>query len=119
MKELLNRLEPIIWLLFGGGIMGGTILITGWVLVVGLLLPMGIVSGDALAYERAYALASHPIGRLFLAAMVALPLWKGAHHCRHLSIDHGGADRDPAVALSLYTLATLGTLLAIAAAIRL
>jgi len=119
MKAALNRLEPIIWVLFGGGIMGGTILITGWVLVVGLLLPLGIVSPDALAYPRAIELASSPLGRVFLAAMVALPLWKGAHHCRHLSIDHGGADRDPIVAFALYGLAALGSVLAIVAAIRL
>ena len=34
MKDLLLRLEPVVWVLFGGGIMGGTILLTGWVLVV-------------------------------------------------------------------------------------
>ena len=36
MKHLLLRLEPLIWLLFGQGIMIGTMLLTGWLLVVGL-----------------------------------------------------------------------------------
>lgn len=110
MKGFLNRIEPIIWVLFGGGIMGGTILLTGWVLVVGLLMPLGVVDAAALDYDRAYGLASSLPGRGLLIAMIALPLWKGAHHCRHLSIDHGGADRDPVVALSLYTVAALGSI---------
>ena len=36
MKGLLLQLEPLIWLMFGQGIMIGTMLLTGWVLVVGL-----------------------------------------------------------------------------------
>ena len=36
MKHLLLRLEPLIWLLFGQGILLGTMLLTGWILVVGL-----------------------------------------------------------------------------------
>ena len=34
-----------------------------------------------------YGLASNIIGRLVLLALIALPLWKGAHHLRSLSID--------------------------------
>ena len=96
MKHFLLRIEPVIWLLFGQGILIGTILLTGWVLVVGVLVPLEIVSPEALAYDRAHALASNPIGRLVLLALIALPLWKGAHHLRSLSIDFGGASRDAA-----------------------
>lgn len=119
MKALLLRLEPIIWLLFGQGILLGTILLTGWVLVVGLLAPLGIAPADALAFERAHRLAASPIGRLLLLAIVALPLWKGAHHLRSLSIDFGGGGRDAAVATLLYGIAAAGSLLAIAAVVRL
>ena len=52
MKQLLVKLEPIIWLLFGQGILLGTILLTGWVLVVGVAVPFGIVPAEALSYER-------------------------------------------------------------------
>ncbi len=119
MKALLLRLEPVIWLLFGNGILIGTMLLTGWLLVVGLAAPLDLVPADALAYERAHALAAHPIGRLVLAALIALPLWKGAHHLRHLSIDFGGGERDALVAPLLYTLASAGSLLAIVAVVRL
>jgi len=119
MKHLLLKLEPLIWLLFGQGILIGTMLLTGWILVVGLGVPLGIVSADALSYERAHALASNPLGRLFLLALLALPLWKGAHHVRSLSIDYGGLSRDAAVATLLYAIAALGSLAAIVAVVRL
>jgi len=119
MKSLLLRLEPIVWLLFGQGILIGTILLTGWVLVVGLLVPLGIAPEGALAFERAHRLAANPIGRLLLLALVALPLWKGAHHLRSLSIDFGGAQRDAAVATLLYAIAAVGSVLAIVAVVRL
>ena len=47
MKALLLKLEPLIWFMFGQGILIGTILLTAWLLVVGLAIPMGIVDADA------------------------------------------------------------------------
>jgi fumarate reductase subunit D len=119
MKHFLLRVEPIIWLLFGQGIMVGTMLMTGWILVVGLLMPMGVVDASALSYERAHSLGANLIGRLLLAALIALPMWKGAHHLRHFSIDFGGGDRDTVVASILYLIATVGTIGAILAVARL
>jgi fumarate reductase subunit D len=119
MKKLLLALEPMIWLLFGQGILIGTILLTGWVLIVGLARPLGIVDPAALDFDRAHSLASSLIGRLVLAALCVLPLWKGAHHIRALAIDFGGADRDAAVASLLYLVAAAGSVAAILAVIRL
>ncbi len=119
MKHLLLRLEPLIWILFGLGILVGTILLTGWLVVVGVALPLGMMAKDALAFFYLYPLVANPIGRLLLLAMIALPLWKGAHHLRTLSIDFGGASRDPVVASLLYGLALLGSALGILAVIRL
>lgn len=119
MHKLLLRIEPVIWLLFGQGILLGTVLLTGWILVVGLLVPLGIVSGEALAYERAARLGGHPIGRLLLLALIALPLWKGAHHTRHSAIEFFGIERDALVAPILYGAAALASLLAVVAVIRL
>ncbi len=119
MHHLLLRLEPVIWFLFGQGILLGTILLTGWVAVVGLAVPLGLVPPDALAYPRALALGSNPLGRLVLAALIALPLWKGAHHTRHLSIDQGGGERDAIVGPLLYAIALAGSFAAILAAVRL
>jgi fumarate reductase subunit D len=118
MKHPLLKLEPLIWLLFGLGIMVGTMLLTAWLAVVCLGAPLGLVPADALAFERAHALGATWIGRLVLVGVVALPLWKGAHHTRHVFIDAGGADRDAVVAPILYAIAAAGSLLAIVAAGR-
>lgn len=119
MKHPILKLEPVVWALFGAGIMVGTMLMTGWLLVVGIGAPLGLVPADALAYERAHALGSSLVGRVLIVAIVALPLWKGAHHTRHLLIDAGGAARDAVIAPLLYAIASAGSLLAIAAAVRL
>ncbi len=119
MKQLLLRLEPIIWLLFGAGLALGTMLLTGFVLVVGLAIPLDFVSADALAYDRAHALASNFVGRLFLLGLIALPLWKGAHHIRSLLLDFGGESRDGAVGTLLYLLAAVGSVAGILAVVRL
>jgi fumarate reductase subunit D len=118
MRHLLLKLEPLIWLLFGQGILLGTVLLTPWLLVMGLAIPLGLVPVDALSYERAHLLASHIVGRLILLGLIALPLWKGAHHMRHTLIDFGGARRDALVAPLLYLLAAAGSLLAVMAVVR-
>ena len=119
MKEFLLRVEPVIWLLFGQGLLIGTMLLTGWILVVGIAVPLGLIDPAALSFDRAHALASSWIGRLVLAALIVLPLWKGAHHMRHLSIDFRGAERDTVVAPILYGIASVGSLLGILAVVRL
>lgn len=115
MKHPLLRLEPLIWLLFGGGIMVGTMLLTAWLLVVCLAAPLGMVPAEALSFQRAHDLGASWIGRLVLLGVVALPLWKGAHHLRHVSIDAGGAERDAVVAPILYLIALGGSLAALIA----
>jgi fumarate reductase subunit D len=119
MKHFLLKLEPVIWLLFGQGLLIGTMLLTGWILVVGLAIPLGLVPVEALSFARAHALGSNLIGRLVLAALIVLPIWKGAHHIRHLSIDFHGADRDAIVAPILYVIATIGSLAGLLAVVRL
>lgn len=119
MKQLLLRLEPIIWLLFGAGLALGTMLLTGFVLVVGLGIPLGIVSAEALDYSRAHALGANFLGRLFLLGLIALPLWKGAHHLRSLALDFGGEARDGAVGSLLYLVAAIGSVAGIFAVVRL
>lgn len=125
MRTLLLKLEPLIWFMFGQGIMIGTMLLTGWILVVGILMPLGIVDPSNLNYIRAHQLATAslfgfiPLGQLILAALLVLPLWKGAHHVRSLLIDFGGGERDGAVGGVLYLIALVGSGMGIAAVVGL
>lgn len=119
MRHLLLRLEPIIWLLFGAGILVGTLLLPGYLLTVTLAGPLGILPADALSYDRAYAIAASPLGRLVLLGLIALPLWKGAHHLRSLWIDLVGASSEAAVATLLYLVALVGSVLGLLAVVGL
>ena len=118
MKALLLKLEPLIWILFGQGILLGTILLTGWLLVIGLAIPLGFVDASALSYERASMLGGNLTGRAVLFGLIALPMWKGAHHIRHLFIDFG-THKDTLIAPILYGIASFGSLLGLVAVIRL
>ncbi len=125
MRTMLLKLEPIIWLMFGQGILLGTMLLTGWILVVGILIPMGLVDASALNYVRAHQIATTslfgiiPVGQLVLAALLVLPLWKGAHHIRSLLIDFGGAERDGIVGTTLYLIALVGSVMGVMAVVGL
>ncbi|RIL07309.1 MAG: fumarate reductase subunit D [Proteobacteria bacterium] len=119
MKTLLLRMEPIVWLLFGAGIMVGTLLLPGYLLTVTLAGPLGLLPDGALAYDRVYGIASNPIGRLVLLALVALPLWKGAHHTRALAVDLLGHGADAPVGSLLYAIAAVGSVLGILAVLAL
>jgi fumarate reductase subunit D len=116
---LLLKLEPLIWLLFGGGMMVTALLYPGWLLVFGLAGPLDVLSPDALSYERALSLAAHPLGRLVAVLAVALPLWAAAHHVRHVQIDFGGVARDGWFGSLCYALALAGSVLAVLAVARL
>ena len=110
------KLEPVIWALFGAGMMVVALAYPAYVLVVGLAGPLGVLPIDALSYERIHGLASSPIGRLVAVVLVALPLWAGAHHVRHVAIDFGGIARDGVVGPLCYAVALVGSVLAILAA---
>jgi fumarate reductase subunit D len=118
-KALIAKIEPLIWVLFGAGFMVGSLLLPAWVFMVGIAGPLGWAPPEAMAFERAYALASSPIGRLVLLALIVLPLWNAANHLRHFSIDLGGYERDGAVAPLLYAGAAVLSVVAIAAVVRL
>jgi len=118
-KTLIEKIEPFIWVLFGAGFMVGSLLLPAWVFTFGIAQPLGWVPEGALAFERAHALASNPIGRLLLLALIALPLWNAANHLRHFSIDLGGYERDGAVAPLLYAGAAVLSVVAIVAVVQL
>ncbi len=113
------KLEPIIWQLFGGGMLLGAFLFPAYLFVVGFAAPTGIAPAEGLAYDRMLGLASSIPGRVIIAAAIALPLWAAAHHVRHIFIDFGALAKDGVTGLACYGLAALGSLLAIVAVIRL
>ena len=82
MKELKRSNEPLFWLLFGAGGMWGAIFAPIIILSMLLLPAFGVEGG-----ERLWRLVHDSIfGKVFMLAMIVLPLWCGfhrIHHCLH------------------------------------
>jgi fumarate reductase subunit D len=81
--------EPMVWSLFSAGGMIAAMVTPVLILITGIAIPLGIVSTDAIGFDRAQAFAANPVGKLILLVLVILPLWHGAHRFRFALIDLG------------------------------
>ena len=115
MKHLILRLEPVILALFGGGFFVGCLLMPAFIFTVCIAAPLGWLPADALSYERAHTLATYPLGKLVLLALIVLPFWNGANHLRHFVIDLRGVRSDGIVAPACYGAALVVTVIAVLA----
>ena len=105
MRHLLLKLEPVIWLLFGQGILIGTMLLTAYLAIVGLAIPLGIVvRGRARLRARAAPRRQPDRPRRAVRADRAADV-EGRASRAPLSLDLGGLARDAVVAPLLYGLA--------------
>ncbi len=106
---MIQRFEPLWWILFGAGGFIAAFTIPGLITGLFLLGPLGFFE-SGLAYERVLGLATQPLGRVFLIAVISLTLWHSAHHLRHLCIDLGVGGQG--AAYGSYGFALLGTIAA-------
>lgn len=75
--------EPVWWGLFGAGGTWFAMFTPITILVVGILVPMGIINLDAMSYQRMVDVVSSLIGGLFVIATLALPMWHAMHRLHH------------------------------------
>ena len=75
--------EPVWWGLFGAGGTWFAMISPVTILVLGLLVPMGILDADTLSYERVSAFAGNFIGAIFIILTLALPMWHAMHRLHH------------------------------------
>lgn len=112
--NLIHRLEPVFWMLFGAGGFLSALFLPGLVLGVLILFPLGVFGDSVETFQRMRTLFSNPVGQLLLIAIVSLSFWHAAHHTRHLALDLGMHAIEGAVSYVVYGLALLGTLAAFA-----
>jgi fumarate reductase subunit D len=72
--------EPVWWGLFGAGGTWFAMITPVTVLVLGILVPMGIID---VSYERAADFVTSFIGGLFIIGTLALPMWHAMHRLHH------------------------------------
>lgn len=110
-KPLKRSNAPIFWLLFGAGGMLAALFGPVLVLITGVAVPLGLLPAGTMNYHGMRALATNPLGKLALFALIMLFLWHAAHRIYHSLHDigvHGG----PVAKLLTYGIAMAGTLLA-------
>ena len=78
-------IEPFLWALFSAGGVVAAFLIPIHLALFGLAFPLGWLEGPS--YERLVALARHPVTRVYLFVLCALPLFHWAHRFRYTLYD--------------------------------
>jgi len=108
--------EPFWWGLFSAGGVVAAFLVPVHLIVHGLAVPLGWVS---LSPARMAALAAHPVVKLYLFVLIALPLYHWAHRFRFILEDLGLHGLRAPIAVLCYGAAVLGTVLTIWVLLRL
>jgi fumarate reductase subunit D len=75
--------EPFYWLLFtaGGGV--SAFLFPAPIVILGIAWAAGWLPDDALSYERVLDLVQNPLTKIYLFALIVLPLFHAAHRIRY------------------------------------
>lgn len=111
LRELL-RPEPLFWGLFSAGGFVAALLVPVHVAILGIAFAAGWLPDGALSYGRVVDLVQNPLTKLYLLALVSLPLFHWAHRFRfvlhHQLGIHGGKRL---VAVTCYGTAVVGTAL--------
>ena len=101
--------KPIVWGPFAAGGTFAALVTPVLIFITGLAVPLGLLSADALSYDRALAFAGNGLGKLILFVFVALPAWHAAHRAR-ITVHDFGVRADIPMAVVVYALAALATL---------
>jgi fumarate reductase subunit D len=105
--------EPLWWAPFGAGMMVDALVIPALVIVTGLLIPLGMVTGGI------QHLLQHPLTRLVLSGVISLSFFHAAHRLRFTLADLGLKGLGPLLGIVCYGGAIVGTLIAGAVALGL
>lgn len=100
--------EPVWWALFSAGGFVAAFLVPVHLFVNGIAAPLGWVPPEMVSYERMRSLAVHPLVRLYLAVLIALPLFHWAHRFLFTVKDMGLARLSKPLAVLCYGSAVAG-----------
>lgn len=76
---------PFLWTLFSAGGTIAALLFPVHLFLIGLAFPLGWLAAPS--YEALRSLVAHPVARLYLFALIALPLFHWAHRFRYTLYD--------------------------------
>ena len=101
--------EPLWWALFSAGGVVAAFLVPIHLFLHSLAAPLGWAPAKAISYERMVALVGHPLVKIYLLLVIALPLYHWAHRFRFILLDLGIKGLRKPIAVLCYGGALLGT----------
>jgi fumarate reductase subunit D len=104
-----SRVEAMAWALFSAGGFVSAILLPVHVAILGIAYPAGWLPDDAMSYGRIHHLVSNPLTKLYLLAVISLPLFHWAHRFRFAVHHQFGIGLKRVVAVGCYGAALAGT----------
>jgi fumarate reductase subunit D len=104
--------EAFWWSLFSAGGVVAALLVPVHIVLTGLAVPLGWAPAEAFGYERMRTLVSHPLTKLYLFVLFALPFFHCAHRIRHTLYDTGLREYQTPIAVLCYGTALIGTVAA-------
>jgi fumarate reductase subunit D len=110
--------KPIVWGLFAAGGTVAAFFLPVMLLLTGLGVVLGLFPAELLSYENLTTLLANPLVRLVLFGVVFLVTWHAAHRLRITAHDFG-IRADTQVAIILYGVAAIATLILAATLIQL
>jgi fumarate reductase subunit D len=109
--NLIHRLEPLWWLLFGAGGFATALVLPALFFCMALAFPLGLFGDPVATFLRMRTLFANPVGQGVLFAVLSLSFWHAAHHTRHLALDLGFEKAEAGVSFVVYGAALAATLL--------
>ncbi|CAN5342303.1 fumarate reductase subunit FrdD [soil metagenome] len=100
------------WALFSAGGMLSAMFFPILMVTTGIVIPFGLATEGAIAYERVYPVLSHPLVKLALFGLIALPLFHWAHRFLYTLVETGLRGARQPLAILCYGTAILGTAVA-------
>jgi len=106
--------EPLWWAPFSAGMMVDALCVPALILITGFLWPAHRAGGAG----EVRGLINLPLTRIFLVVVISLSFFHAAHRFRFFLVDVGVKGGRSAVAVASYGLAILGSVAAVAIAVR-
>ena len=103
--------EPIWWSLFSAGGMISAMIFPALIIISGILVPLGLINGNPLNFERIHSAVSHPLIKLILFIIISLPLFHWAHRFKFTLVDIGLKPVSLLVSIFCYGGAITGTII--------
>ena len=103
--------EPLWWSLFAAGGVIAAFFVPILVVITGIVLPFGWAGEEAFEYQRIHAAVSHPLTRLILFFLIALPFYHWAHRFLYTLVHMGLQRARSLLAVLCYGSAIVGTVL--------